>query len=70
MNAKKFYYILTAFLVLTIVGAAASVYAGTTLMKKSSDKLVQTKLDNIGYDAEEQTYLQARKALEKYALLS
>jgi hypothetical protein len=70
VNAKKFYYVLIGILTLLVITVGGSVYVGTSLMKKSSDKLVKIKLDNIGYDAEEQTYLQARKDLDKYASLN
>jgi hypothetical protein len=70
MNAKKFNRLLIAFLILVIVGAAAMLFFGNSFMKNSANQLISTKLDNIGYDTEEQTYLQARKDLEKYRNLS
>lgn len=70
MSAKKFYYLLVVAIALCALLTLGGAYMGTTMMKKSSIKLVQTKLDNIGYDAEEQNFMQARKDLEKYRPLN
>lgn len=70
MSAKKFYFLLVGSIAFLVILTGASVYIGTMLMKKSADKLVQTKLDNIGFDTEEQTYLKARKDLAKYKTLN
>jgi len=70
MNAKRFYYTLIGALVLLVIGAGAMAYFGNVLMKKSSEKLVSAKLDNIANETEEANYAQAKKNLEKYSDLS
>jgi len=70
MTAKKTYFVMIGVLILFIVGTFATLYFGNSYMKKSATSLVNTKLDNVGSDAEEQTYLQARKDLEKYKSLN
>ena len=57
-------------LVLSIVGTVAMLYFGTSLMKKNSENLINAKLNNVGSDTEEQTYMQARKDLQKYSGLN
>ena len=70
MNAKKTYFLLLGLLLASIVGAIAAIFIGNMIMQKSSDNLVKAKLDSIGADTEEQTYLQARKNLERYSTLN
>jgi hypothetical protein len=70
MNAKRFNRLMIALLALVILGGGVMLYFGNHFMQKSANQLIATKLDNIGYDTEEQTYLQARKDLEKYHDLS
>ena len=59
-----------AVLILLVLATAGGLGFSNIFMKKSADKLIGTKLDNIAYDNQEQTYLQARKDLEKYAALN
>jgi len=70
MTAKKAYFIILTILILAIIGIGGSMYAGTMVVKKTSDKLIQTKLDNIGLDTQEQQFLQSRKVLDKYKTLN
>lgn len=70
MNAKRFYYTLIGSLVLLVAGVGAMAYFGNVLMKKTSEKLVNAKLDNIANETEEANYAQAKKNLEKYSDLS
>jgi hypothetical protein len=70
MTAKKTFYMMIGLLALLIAGALVALYFGNGYMKKSANSLINTKLDNVAYDAEEQTYLQARKDLEKYKTLN
>jgi len=70
VNAKKTYFLLLGLLLASIVGAIAAIFIGNMIMQKSSDNLVKAKLDSIGADTEEQTYLQARKNLERYSTLN
>lgn len=57
-------------LALLVVGSFAMLYFGNGYMKKSATSLINSKLDNVAYDAEEQTYLQGRKDLDKYKTLN
>jgi hypothetical protein len=57
-------------LAIVIIGAGGMIYFGNFLMKKNSNSLINTKLGNVGADAQEQTYLKARKDLEKYSGLN
>lgn len=70
MTAKNFNKIMIGLLCLVITGSAAMLYFGNLLMSKSSGKLITSKLNNIGFDAEEQNYLQARKDLETYSSIN
>jgi len=70
MSAKKFNRILLGILIMLVLATAGGLAFSNFFMKKSADKLVNTKLDNIAYDNQEQSYLQARKDLEKYADLN
>lgn len=67
MKAQQFNKVMIGFLVLMSLGLIAMLYVGNMLMQKSAVKLVNAKLDGIGYDAQEQTYLRARKDLDKYS---
>jgi len=66
VRAKRFFYLLLGCLVIIILLIIGGVYMGTVLMKRSSVKLIQIKLNNIGHDITEQNFLQARKQLDKY----
>lgn len=70
MTAKRLFYALVGVLIFFIAGSIATLYFGNMFMKKSSNSLVNSKLDNIQADAEELTYLQSRKDLEKYSDLN
>jgi hypothetical protein len=70
MTAKNIHKLLMIMLILLIVIAASALIFSNYMMRKSTDKLIQAKLDNIGFDSEEQTYLQARKDLDEYAALN
>ncbi|HUD03290.1 MAG TPA: hypothetical protein VMR51_00640 [Patescibacteria group bacterium] len=70
MTAKKFYFIMIGLLALSIAGAIAMLYFGNSLMQKNANKLVNAKLSNVSADTEEQSYLNARKDLEKYSSLN
>jgi hypothetical protein len=70
MTAKNTYKLLMGLLILLIVIAASALIVSNYIMQKSADKLIQAKLDNVGYDSEEQTYLQARKDLDEYSALN
>lgn len=66
MTAKRLYFILLASMGLLVVGAGAMVYFGYNFMSKSSDSLVNAKLENIAIEEQEINYAKARKDLEKY----
>jgi hypothetical protein len=70
MSAKNTYKLLIILLIFLIVIAASALFVSNFMMQKSGDKLIQAKLDNVGYDSEEQTYLQARKDLDEYSVLN
>ena len=70
MNAKKFYYTMIGLLCVFIVAAGAMIYFGTSFMKKSSEALVNAKLDSFAADEQENSFVQAKKDLEKYKDLS
>lgn len=70
MTAKKTYFLLVGLLGLLVISTFVGLYFGNKYMKSSAQSLVNTKLDNIASDAEEQTYLQSRKNLDKYKDLS
>lgn len=70
MTAKKVYFMMIGLLALSIIGAAAMLYFGNSLMHKNANKLVSAKLNNVSADTEEQAYLQDRKDLEKYSSLN
>lgn len=70
MTAKKTFYLMVGLLGLMVIGTFVGIYFGNKYMKNSASILVNTKLDNIASDDEEQTYLQSRKNLEKYKSLS
>ena len=53
-----------------IVAAGAMIYFGTSFMKKSSEALVNAKLDSFAADEQENSFVQAKKDLEKYKDLS
>jgi len=57
---------MTGALLLLIVGAGAMIYFGTSFMKKSSESLVNAKLDNYATDEQENNFVQAKKDLNKY----
>ncbi len=54
------------FLGFSILAIGATVYFGSTLLKKSSDKLLSAKLDNRVVEKQEELYIQAKKNLVKY----
>jgi len=66
MTAKRLYFVLLASMGLLVIGAGAMVYLGYNFMSKSSDSLVNAKLENIAIEEQEINYAQARKDLEKY----
>lgn len=66
MNAKKLYYTMIGLLFVFIVAAGAMIYFGTGFMKKSSESLVNAKLDNFSADEQEISFVKAKKDLEKY----
>jgi Tfp pilus assembly protein PilO len=70
MTAKKAYFILIGVLILACIAACATLYFGNSLMQKSANKLVKTKLANISDSTEEQNYMLARKDLKKYSSLN
>jgi hypothetical protein len=70
MNAKKFHYILIGSLVFLVLATGAVIYLANGLMQKTSDSLVAVKLDILGLDQQEKTYIQARKDIEKYSAVS
>jgi hypothetical protein len=53
-----------------VVAIGCGVYFGLSYLKSGSTKLVNTKLDNIALDIEEQTFIQNKKDLEKYKTLN
>lgn len=69
MTAKKLWFILVAGICLLTIGAGAMIYFGYSFMSKSSDSLVNAKLDNIAVEEQEISYMQARKDLDKYKTL-
>lgn len=70
MSAKKLNLVMIILVALLVIITGGALFVSNHLMKSSADKLAQAKLDNIGYDSEEQSYLQARQDLEKYAELN
>jgi hypothetical protein len=70
MTAKNTHKLLMTVLILLIIIAASALIVSSYIMQKSANKLIQAKLDNVGYDSEEQTYLQARKDLDEYSALN
>lgn len=70
MNAKNLYYTLFGGLVCLILITGLTVYAGTSLMQKSANSLVDAKLDNLEVDTQEISFVQAKKDLEKYKDIS
>lgn len=70
MTAKNTHKMLMIMLILLIVIATSALFVSNFMMQKSANNLVRAKLDNVGYDSEEQTYLQARKDLGEYTALN
>jgi transcriptional regulator of acetoin/glycerol metabolism len=70
MTAKNTHKMLMIMLIMLIVIATSALFISNFMMQKSANNLVQAKLDNVGYDSEEQTYLQARKDLGEYTALN
>ncbi len=70
MTAKTVNRLLLIVLILVIVLTGGVLFVSNYLMRNSANKLVQAKLDNIGFDNAEQSYLQARQYLEEYAELN
>lgn len=70
MTAKNTHKMLMIMLILLIVVAISALFVSNFMMQKSANNLVRAKLDNVGYDSEEQTYLQARKDLGEYTALN
>lgn len=70
MTAKNTHKMLMIMLILLIVVAISALFVSNFMMQKSANNLVRAKLDNVGYDSEEQTYLQARKDLGEYTVLN
>lgn len=70
MTAKKLYFSMIGLLVVFIIAAGAMIYFGTSFMKKSSESLVNAKLDNYAAEEQERNFVKAKKDLEKYKDLS
>ena len=70
MNAKTLNKSLIGVLTLLIIATVGMLGFSNFLMQRNSDKLVEAKLNNITYESQEQSYLQARKDLEKYASIN
>lgn len=70
MNAQRLNKLLLGLLLLLILATVGMLGFSNILMQRNANKLVEAKLNNISYDSEEQSYLQARKDLEQYASLN
>ena len=69
MSAKKVYFGLLGLIVLLVIGTGAAVYSGNILLKKTSDSLVQLKLEKNTIDEQKKALTLAKKDIEKYAEL-
>ncbi len=66
MNAKRFYFVSIGLVALLLVGLGGALYFMNSFLQKSSDKLVQAKLESRVAEERETYYIQAKKDLEKY----
>jgi hypothetical protein len=70
MTAKRVNRLLLIVLILAVVLAGGILFVSNYLMRSSANQLVQAKLDNVGFDNAERSYLQARQYLEEYSELN
>lgn len=66
MNAKRFYFVSIGLVALLLLGLGAALFFMNSFLQKSSDKLVQAKLESRVAEERETYYIQAKKDLEKY----
>lgn len=66
MNSKRFFYVLTATLILLIGLCAALVYFGNSMLKTQADKLYTLKQESLSLDEQQKTLVQAKKDIERY----
>ena len=70
MNSKKFFYVMCALFVLSILGGGGMVYFANTLLQKRSTNVVDLKLQSAEVEAQLSAYQAAKKDVEKYSYLN
>lgn len=66
MNAKKFYITLIVIIVLLVIATAGVFYGANVMLKRSSTKLSQLKVENAVLEQNEKVYQKAKNDLIKY----
>jgi hypothetical protein len=66
MNAKKFYISLIVIIVLLVIATAGVFYGANVMLKRSSTKLSQLKVENAVLEQNEKVYQKAKNDLIKY----
>ena len=66
MNSKKFYISLIVIIVLLVIATAGVFYGANVMLKRSSTKLSQLKVENAVLEQNEKVYQKAKNDLIKY----
>lgn len=69
MSSKRMFYVLSGCLALLAIAGIGSVYLGNNLLKASADKLNNLKLQTSVIDEQQNSIVQAKRDIEKYAEL-
>lgn len=69
MSAKKFYYVMVGFLILSLGFTGVVVVSGSSLLQKKSGELLSAKLDNRLLDEQQKAIKTANKNIDQYSQL-
>lgn len=69
MSSKKVFFLMLGVLAVLVLVGMATLFFGSSMLKKQSDKLLSLKLDNKVLDEQQVALVQANKDIEKYSEL-
>lgn len=69
MTSKRYFYMLTAILVLIVGGIVGGAVSGNMLLQKQSKKLSSLKVENESLEQQQSALIQARADVDKYSEL-